>query len=220
MERPEDEVLRYLGVSAPTQEQRRQVQAVAEKFAPRVTPRHTCKLFPLERSEDAFVIAGSGLTLTGAMAGKMLADCHQVALLGCTLGAVFDDLLRREQARDMAQAVMLDAWGSVWVERGCDEAEEDLARRLPGRYLTDRFSPGYGDLPLDLQGPLCAALDTPRRLGVCVTTSGMLNPAKSVTALIGISDTPQPARIRGCGHCSMRNTCTYRRGGTTCGLCT
>ena len=92
-------------------------------------------------------------------------------------------------------------------------------RRSPPAALhrTDRFSPGYGDLPLDLQPALCAALDAQRRLGLTVTDSLLLNPVKSVTAVIGLSPTPQPARIRGCGYCNFRENCQFRKEGTTCG---
>ena len=117
----------------------------------------------------------------------------------------------------MARAALLDACGSAWVEAGCDGAEREIAARFPGLYLTDRFSPGYGDLPLALQRDICGVLDAPRRLGVQVGDSLLLNPAKSVTAVIGLSETPQPARVRGCGFCAMRESCQYRKGGTTCG---
>lgn len=117
----------------------------------------------------------------------------------------------------MSRAVILDACASALVESGCDAAEAEIKARFPDRYLTDRFSPGYGDLPLELQPSICAALDTPRRLGLHVTGSLLLNPGKSVTAVIGLSDRPQMARIRGCAFCSMRETCTLRKGGKTCG---
>ena len=120
------------------------------------------------------------------------------------------------QARDMAQAVLLDALGSAWVEMGCDAAEKELAARLPGLYLTDRFSPGYGDLPLSVQPEILTATDAMRRLGTQVTQSCLINPRKTVTAVIGIAEEPQPARVRGCAHCSMREMCAYRKEGKTC----
>ena len=147
----------------------------------------------------------------------MLAQCRQAAVLCCTLGAEFEALLRARQARDMAQAAILDACGSALVEAGCDAAQEELARRCPQSYFTDRFSPGYGDLPLELQRPICALLDTPRRVGVHVTEHLLLNPGKSVTAIVGLSDQPQAARIRGCGFCKLNQSCPYRKEGTTCG---
>ena len=41
---------------------------------------------------------------------------------------------------------------------------------------------------------------------------------KSVTAVIGLSDRPQMARVRGCSYCSMRETCALRKGGHHCGI--
>ena len=135
----------------------------------------------------------------------------------CTLGAAFDSLLRTAQARDMTQALYLDACGSACVEKGCDAAEREIAARHPGLYLTDRFSPGYGDLPLTVQPGLLRALNGEKRLGVCAGPSCLLNPMKSVTAVIGLSDRPQRARIRGCAFCALREGCAYRERGMTCG---
>lgn len=212
-----DQALRYLGAAEASGELRAQVGEVLDRLSAQLQPRYTYKVMPLEGREDGFGLTGSGVVLTGRSAGRMLEDCGQAALLACTLGAAFDQKLSALQARDMAQAVIWDACGSALVERGCDRAEEELAGRFPGLFLTDRFSPGYGDLPLDLQPALCAALDTPRRLGLYVTPSLLLNPVKSVTAVIGLSDRPQPARIRGCAYCQMQGHCPYRKGGTHCG---
>ena len=216
---PVDEALRYLGAgSQPPEALRRQAEAVAEELSELLQPRYTFKIYELSRSGGEITLAGSGVVLSGRTAGRMLEQCSQAVLLACTLGAVFDARLLSLQARDMAQAVIFDACGSALVESGCDAAQEDIAGRFPGRYLTDRFSPGYGDLPLALQPAICAALDTPRRLGVHVSESLLLHPVKSVTAVIGLSDRPQMARIRGCAYCSMRESCLLRKGGNHCGL--
>ncbi len=50
-----------------------------------------------------------------------------------------------------------------------------------------------------------------------ITGSLLLNPMKSVTAVIGLSDRPQAARIRGCAYCRLQEDCPYRKGGTCCG---
>ena len=57
-----------------------------------------------------------------------------------------------------------------------------------------------------------------RRIGVACTDTLLMTPQKTVSALIGLADKPQPARIRGCAHCSMNRTCTLRKAGTTCDL--
>ena len=214
-----NEALRYLGAgSRPPEELRQQAAQVAEELAAQVQPRCTYRLFPLVREEGSFRLDGTNLLLSGHTAKRMLAQCGQAVLMACTLGAKFDAMVRSAQARDMARAVILDACGSALVEKGCDEAERDIAVRFPGLYLTDRFSPGYGDLPLSLQPGICAVLDAERRVGIHVTPSFLMNPSKSVTAVIGLSDKPPMARIRGCAWCAMRETCTLRKGGKTCGL--
>ena len=210
------EALRYAGVQGDVPEELLRAMADVARQATAIAPRSVWRAFPVRREADRVVLEGSGVALTGELASRTLADCGEAALLLCTLGEPFDALLRREQARDMARAVLLDACGSAWVEAACDETEREIARRFPGAYLTDRFSPGYGDLPLEIQGALCAALDAQRRAGVHVTGSFLLNPGKSVTAVVGLSSRPQPARIRGCEYCAFRENCALRKGGKTC----
>ena len=214
-----DEALRYLGVPAPAPVAlREQAERVSRRLCAALRPRWVWRVFPLERTEAGFALPGTGVALAGHTAEKMLAECHSAALLACTLGSEFDALLRAEQVRDMSDAAVLDALGSAYVEAGCNEAEQEIAARLPNRFLTDRFSPGYGDLPLSLQPAICTALDTPRRLGLHVTGSLLLNPVKSVTAVIGLSGQPQKARVRGCAYCRMRDTCALRKGGKSCAI--
>ena len=212
-----DEALRYLGIPNPEEELRREAERLADELSAAVQPRYVYRVFTLERLPDCVRLKGANVDLTGSSARNMLAGCGQAALMACTLGVRFDAKLLSLQARDMAKAVILDALGSALVEAGCDEAEREINRRFPGLYLTDRFSPGYGDLPLALQPQLCAALDAERRLGITVSQSLLINPVKSVTAVIGLSDMPQPARIRGCGFCRLQTTCQFRKEGKTCG---
>ena len=214
-----DEALRYLGAGAhPPEELRRQAAEAAEDLVAQIQPRYTFQVFSLTQENGGFHLDGTDILLSGHTTERMLAHCGQAVLLACTLGTKFDAMVRAAQARDMARAVILDACGNALVEQGCDQAERDIAARFPGLYLTDRFSPGYGDLPLSLQPGICAVLDTERRVGIHVTPSFLMNPSKSVTAVIGLSDRPQMARIRGCAWCAMRDTCTLRKGGKTCGL--
>lgn len=199
------EALRYLGIRGKADETlRQQMTALAQELRTRIKPRFVWVL------ADA-----ASLALPGQMAARMLHDCTHAAVLVCTLGAAFDQWMKQLQVRDMSRAVMLDALGSAWVESGCDAAEDAIRARFPGMYLTDRFSPGYGDLPLDVQ-PELAALARAGRIGVMVTDSMLMNPQKSVTAVVGIADKPQPARIRGCAYCPLGKTCQFRKGGTTC----
>ena len=214
-----EEVLRDLRVrnEAP-EELRARVERVAAELSESLQPKYLYRAFPIERTEQGVCLAGSGVTLPGTLAAKMLAESDTALLLACTLGMEFERRLRARERRDMGEAVILDACGSAWVESGCDRAEREIAGRFPGRFLTDRFSPGYGDLPLALQPAVLAALDAEKRLGIHVGGSFLMTPSKSVTAVIGVSDTPQPARVRGCAYCARNQTCELRKGGTSCAV--
>ncbi len=56
----------------------------------------------------------------------------------------------------MSDAYILDAIASTLIENVCNNFEEDLRCDIEskGLFLADRFSPGYGDYPLDVQGDI------------------------------------------------------------------
>ena len=61
-------------------------------------------------------------------------------------------------------------------------------------YTRPRFSPGYGDLPINMQKDIFAALDCPRKIGLSLNESLLMSPSKSVTAIIGVSARPKQGR--------------------------
>ena len=78
-----------------------------------------------------------------------------------------------------------------------------------GLKLRPRFSPGYGDFSIAHQRDITRELDTARRLGLTVTESLMLAPMKSVTAVIGLSETGG-CTGGGCEACA-KTDCDFRR---------
>ena len=149
---------------------------------------------------------------------KHLAGCQRAAVLCATLGAGVDRLLRVSQIADMSRAVVLNSLAAAAIEQVCDEAERLIAERVSEPYFTFRFSPGYGDYPIGLQKTFLRLLDAPRKIGLSVSESCLLVPAKSVTAIAGLSDRPVEQRRRGCAVCSLRKTCQYRKNGEHCGF--
>ena len=122
-----------------------------------------------------------------------------------------------ETPEDMAKAVIADAFAGAAVEQVMNEAEKLIKAEFPGKYFTWRYSPGYGDFPIEIQKQLLDVLDAPRKIGLCTSDSRMLAPVKSVTAVMGVSDAPLPARKRGCVTCNMRQRCQFRKRGLHCG---
>ena len=210
------EVLRYLGVSGgePPEDLLESVRRCGKEIMRVARPRLVWRLFPLEGTTPA----GTCLTLTGADIRRHLDDCHRCVLMAATLGADVERLLMQTQVADMAKALILDSCASSAVENLCDNFEEDLRTRVEaeGFYLTDRFSPGYGDLPLTLQRDFCDLLNTQRQIGLTVSPTSLLIPRKSVTAVLGISSRPRTTRSSGCQNCGLFETCTIRKSGAIC----
>lgn len=211
------EVLRYLGGSGKSAPEElldtvrdcgREIQAVAR-------PRAVWRRFPLEAETT---LSGTSLTLTGEDIRTHLAGCEACILMAATLGADVERLLMHTQVSDMARALILDSCASAAVENICNNLEADLRRQVEaqGRFLTDRYSPGYGDLPIALQGAFCALLNTQRQIGLTVSGSNLLIPRKSVTAVLGISRLPRSARSSGCQNCNLFESCTIRKSGAVC----
>ena len=213
-----DEILRYMGCPPERADAglRAQVEDCAGELLGVVRPRWRERTVELS-FEAGGVRLESGLLLPGEDLKRHLAGCGRAAVFCATLGAETDALIRRAERLDMGRALALDCCASAAVEEICDRIEEELHSKFPGCSFPFRYSPGYGDLPLELQGPLLELLDAPRRVGLCASANHILTPRKSVTAILGIADTPQPRRFRGCAYCSMFENCAYRKAGKSCG---
>lgn len=143
---------------------------------------------------------------------RNLKDCDQVIFFAATLGSTVDVLLHRYSRLQMSRAVVLQAAAAAMLETYCDEKNAQLKAEYleRGRYLRPRFSPGYGDFPLDCQRPITAALELNKRIGITLTDSMLMAPSKSVTAVIGVSSLPRDCSVQGCEACGKKD-CLYRR---------
>ena len=166
-----------------------------------ITPRHVLCRLPLSITENNVSI-GSFQVKSSSLAGH-LADCHEAILLAATLGIQADQLIARASIARMSKAVVLQACAAAKLEAYLNKVGHDLARELEAEnlYLTPRFSPGYGDLPLCCQAELLALLEAGKRIGLGLTADCMLNPVKSVTAVIGLSRKKQSACYQVCQKC-------------------
>lgn len=214
-----DEVLRYMGV--PPERADPATRAAAERgeelLLAAAAPRWAWRVCGLA-FEEGGVRLSSGLLLPGQDLKRHLAGCGRAALFCATLGAGVDALIRRASRGDMLQALALDACAAAAVEQLCGAVEAHLRARFPGCFFPYRYSPGYGDLPVEVQGALLTLLDAPRRVGLCAGSSHMLTPMKSVTALLGVSGVPVDRSRRSCGDCPARENCQYRKSGGHCGI--
>lgn len=119
---------------------------------------------------------------------KCLSCCNQIILFAATIGPAPDRLIRRYSKLSPVKALLIQAIATERIEALCDafcNYEKDEYEKR-GFALKPRYSPGYGDLPLDIQNDVFKILDCNRQLGIVLNDRLLMMPSKSVTAIIGI----------------------------------
>lgn len=141
-----------------------------------------------------FSVKSSGLA-------KCLAGCERVILFAATIGTGIDRLIAKYSRVVPSRALIFQALGAERIEALCDCFCGELNRP------TARFSPGYGDLPLECQREIFAMLDCERKIGLTLNESLLMSPSKSVTAFVGVGG--EGEIINKCGACTMHG-CEFR----------
>ena len=196
---PMREVLHYLGWRGNPVEPEllEQIRGIMKEVQSEIVPKAIVRAFSLDEQcglkDTVFLPAGDDMR-------RLLADCNEAVLMAATLGAQSERILLRRQARSGKDALLMDAVLSAAIEAVCDDQEQIIRRKYlqENLYLTDRFSPGYGDMPLEQTKEICAVLQAEKTIGLHVSQSGIMIPRKSVTAIMGVSAKKMPQRPSRC----------------------
>ena len=207
-----NEALRYRGHkshSVPPQ-----VDAIADDVIARIpryiTPRCVQARFAVTAVDDG-VMLENGLLLKGADIKKHLAGCDECYIICATVGVGADAFIRQMSALGSVWALVADGAATAAVESVCDSVENQLRESLKAekRYLTWRYSAGYGDFPFTQQADILSLLKADKMIGVTCNESCMMIPAKSVTAVMGIAKTKPAERKHSCDQCPNKENCNF-----------
>lgn len=166
---------------------------------------------------DTLDIAAGRLTVegvtfeVGSQVCGYLKGADEAAFFLCTAGALFSDEAHAlNESGDFMEAYIIDAIGSLSVERAMDRIHKALETEQAERGLkiTNRYSPGYCNWPLKDQRPLFGFVGE-NPTGVVLSESCLMHPIKSVSGVIGIGEKAH-RRAYGCVICK-NTTCIYRR---------
>ena len=113
-----------------------------------------------------------------------LGGSSKAFVFAATVGIGADMLINRYSTLSPSKAIIMDGCATAAIECWCDY----LCREVFAVPEQERFSPGYGDLPLDMQPSILSYLDAHLNIGLAMTDSYLLTPTKSVTAIVKKKD--------------------------------
>ncbi len=140
------------------------------------------------KAEDEIVTLPCGQIKSRNLA-KNLRGCDKAIIFAATIGVGIDRLISKYSRLSPTKALCFQAIGAERVEALCDEFCNKMKTEFGknGEKIKPRFSPGYGDLPLETQKMIFSTLDCPKRIGVALGETLLMSPSKSVTAFVGIT---------------------------------
>ena len=126
--------------------------------------------------------------IEGKSIGNHLKDCDKVVCMAVTVGEdIENEVTKKFQNGEYISSILLDAAATAAVEQAADAMEKAIEQNplIRGYSMRWRFSPGYGDWSLEQQMELFR-LSNAETIGIKLSSSLMMIPRKSITAIIGL----------------------------------
>lgn len=177
------EIARYAG-GKECDELSALIDSCLSEALPQLSYRVCRRTFQIKLAEN--VIDMGFARVHSADLAKNLTACNEMILFAATIGIGIDRLISKYSKLSPAKALVMQAIGAERIEALCNLFCRDLENS--GLILHPRFSPGYGDLPLEFQKDIFAILDCNRKIGLTLSRSMLMSPTKSVTAIVGIEN--------------------------------
>ncbi len=180
------EILHYAGVREVSDEMFALVRECLSETEGKLIYKVCYREFPVSHGKTAIDL-GFAETSSKDLA-KALDGCESMILFAATVGHGLDRLIARYSHVSPSKALIFQAIGTERIESLCNTFCREIAeeKERDGKICRPRFSPGYGDLPIELQEDIFRVLDCPRSIGLSLNASMLMSPSKSVTAMIGI----------------------------------
>ena len=172
--------------------------------------KYVYKKFDILASNETEIDLGD-LKLKSQNLKKNLEGCNELIIFVATLGMEFEKKLQYFSKTNAYDALIFQAIGTELLEDFCDNLTQDVfLKGYPKQFGTKpRFSPGYGDLPLEFQREIFCILKPEKSIGAYLTDSLMMVPSKTVSAIVGITDTPKQTE-HSCKTC-VKTDCEFRK---------
>ena len=220
LEIPKDEVLRYLGYRSQLIDEKLDelIDLTIEESKTLIAPRFITSRCKVSLVENGVKLLGTSVILTGNDIKEHLKDSKECVLMGVTIGGNIEKRINLYGKTNLTKSLILDSCATTAVEEICDKVEDYIKSEAigNGEFITIRYSPGYGDLSLDVQKDIINILKSEKTIGLTVSTHNLLMPRKSVTAIIGLIPKNKEVKKKGCEVCKNYENCSFRKEGIVC----
>ena len=176
------EILRYLRISKETEQADELIKECLDIVYKAASPRAVYIESEIQILDEKTVRLNFADFESCGLA-KNLKECKKAYVFAATLGIELDRAIEKYSKIAQSKAAVCHAIGSALIESFCDYVNMELVGE---QISTRRFSPGYSDLSLNVQPIVLKVLDAERKIGIILGDSLLMQPSKSVTAIIGI----------------------------------
>ena len=202
------ETRRYAGLMKAIGFDESKIEAACQDARLLAAPKGIWQIYDYD-CEKQEIKAEPSCILQGTKIGSHLAGCDKVIALAATVGETIEETVTKSfEEGAYAASVLLDAAATTAVEQVADAMEKTIRPKAAakGYGMRWRLSPGYGDWPIEQQ-PELIRLTGAENIGLHLSSSMMLIPRKSITAIIGLykenKSRPETAtnQKKGCAAC-------------------
>lgn len=195
------------------------IDKILDEMNFKYTPRHIYGVYDIFIKETEISFIGTVLEVESQDLYKVLKNSEKCIIIACTLGIAIEQKLKRCSHGNLEDAILYDAVSAAYIESYLDEVTLKLSKQYlkKGYHMTMRYSPGYGDLGLEVQPKIIDILQAQKRIGLTSNDDHLLIPRKSITAFIGLQQKPYINLKNRCDNCLIRNICELRKGDKNCG---
>lgn len=174
-------------------------------------PQASYNIYDYDYKNSYIFFENKRILLNGKSIKQHLILCEKVAIIATTVGEDIEkEITKLSEKGEYTNALLLDAAATEAVEETANELQNIISREAirEGYNLTSRFSPGYGDFPLEMQEDILKFAEGDK-IGISLSSSLMLIPRKSITAVIGFKR-EKTIKNFDCKNCNKLD-CNFRK---------
>jgi hypothetical protein len=213
-----NEVLRQVGIANDAELRPKMESLIAELLAGDeadclLAPAMAYELHAITEIQNDRLCLNNSWTIQGSLLSSALAQASDLAVVFCTIGPDLENEKAGCKAKkNLMRAFLLDGVGSAAIDILAVEAYHlirDIAASR-GYAASSPISPGMRGFSITEQWRM-AKLAPIEAIGLQLTSSGMMNPQKSLSMIIGFGEEmPTWSRAEACARCNLAKSCRYR----------